>query len=206
VKWIVPALAALALASCAPEGPTTPTPGFATSGFACPPAGARVGYSSGVRLTYRGTDPGDPDVCLATATRSTGTTEQRQLFNYWVQPEPGSQQARLAFARLYPLAEGKTTNFSRPGRTALQEAIDYQEDWRVLRSETIRVGNFDRRAWVLSRAVSYSMSRGGFRSERTLWFDAENGILLKQTLEPNGRSVWRDGSSYEATSLTLPGR
>jgi hypothetical protein len=203
VKGLIPAIAALILASCAPEGRTTATQGVATSGFACPPAGARVVYSAGAWVAYRGSDPADPDVCLVSVTRSTGTAQERRLFNYWALPDPGMQQARPAFARLYPLAEGRSTSFSRPGETDRQEAVNYEEDWRVLRSETIRVGNLQRRAWVLSRTASYTSVRDPFQGELTLWLDAENGILLKQRLGVT-RGVWRGFNSYEATSLTLP--
>jgi hypothetical protein len=147
--------AALTLAACQGDGnsgqPVTSTAspaaraGEPVPGFRCPAAGACIEYAQGGGLTFRGVDPADPQVCPATGPNG---EQQRRLYNFWILPVTDQGSVRAGAARLYPIAEGKGSEFTFIGTTASTETFRYRENWRVVRMETLEVGAGSRACWA----------------------------------------------------------
>ncbi len=198
---------AWALAGCQTDGggaaPVAATPaawsvpGGASLAFRCPAAGTAIEFTNGA-LTYRGADPTDPVVCLAT---NAAGQEQRRLYDFWILPIEDEASLRRGFAALWPLTPGGGASYSFIGHTQRHTSSRYMESWRVLRTETLEIGGSPRNTVVLQRRQE-GMLGNNFLGTDTFWFDIEAGAFVKRDV-----GVTRDRSSgrpYEALSIAIP--
>lgn len=199
--WIA-GVAMLALAGCGDQPAPVLGGAPARSRFLCPPPGTTVTYSGGSTVRSTGTDASDREICLVEVRGRNGTRQQQRLFNYWSMPNTHAAVIRDHFGQLFPLQVGKTATFSVPSWDLRNMAtVMMQENWRVVRRETVAVGTQQRNAFVLERARGFETpDRARFRDEVTIWIDEELGVLLRQQFaQVNGRS--RNGTSYRATAI-----
>jgi hypothetical protein len=198
---------AWALAGCQADGsgpsPVTATPAAwsvpasASLSFRCPAPGTVIEFTNG-SLTYRGADPADPVVCLAT---NAGGQEQRRLYDFWILPTEDEGSLRRGFGALWPLAPDRGASYTFIGRTERNNTHRYAETWRVLRTETLQIGGSPRNTVVLQRRQE-GMLGNNFLGTDTFWFDIDIGTFVKRDV-----GVTRDRSSarpFEALSITVP--
>lgn len=172
-------------------------PGGASLAFRCPAAGTAIEFTNGA-LTYRGADPTDPVVCLAT---NAAGQEQRRLYDFWILPIEDEASLRRGVAALWPLRPGSGASYTFIGRTERQTSSRYAESWRVLRTETLEIGGSPRNTVVLQRRQE-GMLGNNFLGTDTFWWDIETGAFLRRDV-----GVTRDRSSarpFEAVSITTP--
>jgi hypothetical protein len=172
-------------------------PGGASLPFRCPAAGTAIEFTNGA-LTYSGVDPADPVVCLAT---NAAGQEQRRLYDFWILPIEDEAGLRRGFAALWPLTPGRRADFTFIGRSQSNNTHRYAESWRVLGTETLRVGESSRNTVVLERRQE-GMLGNNFLGIDTFWFDIEIGAFLKRDV-----GVTRDrsgGRPFEALAITTP--
>lgn len=172
-------------------------PAGASLSFRCPAAGTVIEFTNGA-LTYRGADPSDPVVCLAT---NAAGQEQRRLYEFWQLPIEDEASLRRGFAALWPLTPGGGASYSFIGHTQRQTSSRYADSWRVLRTETLEIGGSPRNTAVLQRRQEGMLGNNFLRTD-TFWFDIEIGAFLKRDV-----GVTRDrsgGRPFEALSITTP--
>ena len=207
IRLLAALAGACALMGCQTDGggavpvATTPAawsvPGGAILAFRCPAAGTAIAFTNGA-LTYRGADPADPVVCLAT---NAAGQEQRRLYDFWQLPIEGEASLRLGFASLWPLRPGGSASYTFIGRSQSNNTHRYAESWRVVGTETLLVGESSRNTVVLERRQE-GMLGNNFLGTDTFWWDIETGAFLKRDV-----GVTRDRSSarpFEAVSITTP--
>jgi hypothetical protein len=207
IRMLAVVAGACALMGCQTDGDgpapvaTTPAvwsvPGGASLSFRCPAAGTVIEFTNGA-LTYRGTDASDPVVCLAT---NAAGQDQRRLYDVWQLPIDDEASLRRGFAALWPLSPGGGASYSFIGHTQRNTNSRYLESWRVLRTETLEIGDSPRNTVVLQRRQE-GMLGNNFLGTDTFWWDIETGAFLKRDV-----GVTRDRSSgrpFEALSITMP--
>ncbi len=198
---------AWALAGCQADGGGAPpvaatpaawsVPAGASLPFRCPAAGTAIAFTNGA-LTYRGADPTDPVVCLAT---NAAGQDQRRLYDFWILPVEDEGSLRRGFAALWPLAPGRSASFAFMGRSERNNTHRYAETWRVLRTETLEIGGSPRNTVVLQRRQE-GMLGNNFLGTDTFWIDVGTGAFVKRDV-----GVTRDRSSgrpFEALSIAAP--
>lgn len=179
-----------------PAGNAPAPPGSVA--FRCPVAGTVVHLNTGGRLEYRGADPSDPTVCLAT---NASGQQQRRLYNFFSLPLTDERSVRQGLQSLWPMAVGGTANYVFIGRTDRGETFQYTESWRVLRAEPLTIGGVVRNTLVVQRTQEGRMDNR-FLGTDTHWWDTATGAWVKGEV-----SVTRGNTSsrpYQATSITRP--
>jgi hypothetical protein len=121
--------------------PSAATPGVAPQGFACPPAGTRLAFSSSNILTYTGTDPNDPTVCLATGRSGEPV---RMLGNWFPLGGPDEAAQRRHFMQLWPMTPGKTFTYTAEDRNAQGTTYTLRRTWRVIGPRRIQIAGAER--------------------------------------------------------------
>ena len=164
----------------------------------------RLGSES---VTYEGSDPEDPSVCLV---RFGDGRKGRSLAGLFTQPAPDEASLRHGLADLFPLAPGRRTSFiwRTPITGSPEEVGVFQESWRVTGERAVRVGRSSRRVWLVEREqrnVSGNESRFAYRYDVQYQIDRETGAPLSF----RARSTTRDGSTapvpgWTATFIKVP--
>ena len=166
--------------------------------FRCPPAGTRVAYDSGVTITHGGALPTDPLVCRETRTSGEFTL----LMASYSLPAADERSIRTGMARLWPLADGKTTSFVFVGTTGTAQTFQYQETWRFLGLDTVRVDGAAREALVLERTQEGRLGNT-HRSVTTFWLDRDLHVALRARIRLiSGTTGFRDFEARRITAAT----
>lgn len=169
--------------------------------FACPAPGTAVSYDDGRRLSFTGTDPADPNICLA---RTESGAPVRLHFAMVEETATEGRGHNPAMAPLFPAKTGSnvsyTANLSSPG-----SGIQYRYDtrWRLVGWEKVEVpaGRFD--AVVFERVVQGTGANAGQSFTLRYWVDGITSVAVKRTVE-----LGRGGSTlmrpFQATKLSRP--
>lgn len=168
--------------------------------FTCPEPASRVTYDTGRALTFTGTDPADPNICLAQG----GGEPVRLAWGMVEETTSEGRGHRPGMASLFPSRTGGNASYtatvSSPG-SGIQ--YPYETRWRVVAFEKLEVpaGKFD--AVVLERMVGGTGANAAQTFTVRYWLDGVSGIVLKRTVE-----LGRGGSTLlgnlVATAVTLP--
>jgi len=114
-------------------------------------------------------------------------------------PAADERSIRTAMARLWPLADGKTISFIFVGTSTAAQTFQYQETWRFLGLDTVRVGGAAREALVLERTQEGRLGNT-HRSVTTFWLDRDLHVALRARIRLiSGTTGFRD---FEARSIT----
>ncbi len=167
-------------------------------GFACPAAGTRVTFTDGATITFRGPDPADAAVCIVSTTTNPA---QQRLLNFWTLPATDAPSLRRGLSALWPLAPGKTANFSHVGRTNDGQTFLFREAWRVDRTERISIAGAARDVLVITRTQE-GQTPNNHLSTTTFRYDPATRIFLSSSIE-----VMRGSTSarpFEVTRIENP--
>lgn len=171
--------------------PTAPT-GIVPAN--CPPRGLVLRTSHGREFHNLGRDPSDPEVCLWSASGSRRVSR----FLHGLEPADDDpqvvQQTRIALRSLFPLAEGKTSQYN-----VQRSGGFWRITWRVLGQTTIDVPAGRFRTWVLEY-IEEGMFGNNFRGERIYFIDTETGEIVRLDSRVV-RGLARTWGSFVAISL-----
>lgn len=166
------------------------SPAYAWS-YRCPAPGTVVERTSGPPLAFRGSDPSEPLVCLATG-------GQRLVLGIWAPAERhyANGRAQITSVLSAPGSERRFNYFS-VGRDST--SIQVYETWRFAGFETVRIpaGTFD--AARLERV--FEIAGTAYTYRQTVWIDRATNAPVKVEVTHLNAVMAPTLFSWEATEV-----
>ena len=158
----------------------------------CPAAGTRARRSDGTVITYDGTDPANPDICLMTV-----NGRPTRLY-FGLSPATGVYGGN-AYAALMKVGAGQAAD---PYQIDGEFNAMFEDRWTLVGDETVKVNGQDRRASRLTHERSGTAGNANL-VRTTRWIDQETGAELQATSEMI-RGGARPAAAWTVVELTGP--
>lgn len=163
--------------------------------FSCPEPGTTVERTAGGTLTFRGTDPNDPFVCLAGG-------GQRLVLGIWAPGDRLYVNGRAHLNALLTGAPGGERRFDYFSLGRDSTSIHVYETWRFAGFEPVRVpaGTFD--AVKLQRR--FDIAGSTYTYTQTVWLDRATNAPVKVAIAHMNAVMAPTLFDWEATELRSP--